>query len=82
VSQSPTFDGIKQVANICTSAPFPRRGKHKPMTNVCQIRWGMRIKAALQCKGYVLINELWSSSSLCCHVIYELRSFYDANSNL
>ena len=30
--------GNKQVANICTSKPFPRRGKCPHMRNVCQIR--------------------------------------------
>jgi len=34
--------GNKVVASICTSAPFPSRGKHPPLTDVCHIHqpWG------------------------------------------
>jgi hypothetical protein len=34
--------GNKVVASVCTSAPFTSRGKHPPLTGVCQVHqpWG------------------------------------------
>jgi hypothetical protein len=49
--------GNKVVASVCTSAPFPSRGKHRPATGVCQIHQPWECGSKMQAISYSLTSH-------------------------